>query len=69
MIISKYIRYTIKAWCIRKAILIREFGRRAYRRGLDRRRGFGIRLGFSIRFSIRLSIGFAIYYCKYIIYI
>jgi hypothetical protein len=47
MIICKCIRCTIKAWCIRKAIPIREFGRRAVgRRGLDRRRGFGFRGGF-----------------------
>jgi hypothetical protein len=78
MIVGKYIR------CSRKAIPIREFGRRAFtrrscRRGLDRRRGFGIRLGFGrlgfgrfgirlkfgIRFGIRLSIGFTIYYSEY----
>jgi hypothetical protein len=52
MIICKCIRCTIKAWCIRKAIPIREFGRRAVgrravgRRGLDRRREFGFRGGF-----------------------
>jgi hypothetical protein len=47
MIICKCIRCTIKAWCIRKAIPIREFGRRAVgRRGLDRRRGCGFRGGF-----------------------
>jgi hypothetical protein len=49
----------------------RAFSRRACRRGLDRRSGFGIRLrfgirlGFGIRFGIRLSIGFTIYYCEY----
>jgi hypothetical protein len=65
MIVGKCIRCTIKA-SIRKAIPIREFGRRAVaRRGLDRRRGFGIRLGFGIRFGIRLSIGFTIYYSEY----
>ena len=64
MIVGKYIR------CSRKAIPIREFGRRAFsrracRRGLDRRKGFGIRLGFGMRFGIGLSIGFTIYYSEY----
>jgi hypothetical protein len=50
MIVGKCIRCTIKAWCIRNAILIKEFGRRAVgRRGLDRRRGFGFRGGFDFR--------------------
>jgi hypothetical protein len=59
-------RCTIKAWCIRKAIPIREFGRRAVgkravarravgRRGLDRRRGFGFRGGFDFLSIIIVS--------------
>jgi hypothetical protein len=73
MIVGKSIRCTIKAWCIRKAIPIREYRRAFGRRGLDRLRGFGF--GFSIGrrgldrlrgFGFGFSIGFTVYYCKYI---
>jgi hypothetical protein len=67
MIVGKCIRCTIKAWCLRKAIPIREFSRRAVcrravgKRGLDRRRGFDFKGGF----DFRGGFDFTVYYYSY----
>jgi len=70
MIVGKCIRCTIKAWCLRKAIPIREFSRRAVcrrarefsRRAVCRRavgkRGLDRRRGF----DFRGGFDFTVYY-------